>query len=58
MTLGQISNYAVKESDCLNCSLVVKTFTYVTTHNFILVWPHSVPYMVLLQAVIKGVEDG
>ena len=55
MTLGQISNYA---ADCLNCSLVVKTFTYVTTHNFILVWPHSVPYMVLLQAVIKDVEDG
>ena len=57
MTLGHMSNYAVKERDCLNCSLVVKTFADVTAHNFILMWPHSVTYMALLSAVMHYVEE-
>ena len=57
MTLGHMSNYIVKEIDCLNCSLMVKTFGDVTAPNFIPVWPHSVPYMTLLPAVMPYVEE-
>lgn len=57
MTLGHMSNYAVKETDCLNCSLVVKIFVDIIAHNFIPMWPHSVPYMALLSVVMPYVEE-
>ena len=52
-----MSNYTVKETDCFNYSLVVKTFADVTAHNFILMWPYSVLYVALLPAVMLYVEE-